>query len=98
MDLAEQAGLSDLLDEHVRFGCERVKAGADSIDDLNVVRCGGMTQVFTDVYAAATLGILLPTEPTSGSPGDRAVRPQPVHGSWIKWASEQSLGTGRSVG
>lgn len=77
MELAEQAGLSDLLDEHVRFGCERVKAGAanatakvtaivagmaagaDSIDDLDIVRAGGMKQVFTGVYAAATLGILL---------------------------------------
>ena len=77
MELAEQAGLSDLLDEHVHFGCERVKAGAanptpkltsiiagmaagaDSIDDLDVVRAGGMKQVFTGVYAAATLGILL---------------------------------------
>ncbi|GAB3809485.1 hypothetical protein GCM10027605_44790 [Micromonospora zhanjiangensis] len=28
MELAEQAGLSRLLDEHVRFGCERVKSGA----------------------------------------------------------------------
>jgi hypothetical protein len=77
MELAEQAGLSDLLDEYVRFGCERVKAGAansttkltaivagmaagaDCIDDLDVVRSGGMKQVFTGVYAAATLGILL---------------------------------------
>jgi len=77
MELAEQAGLSDLLDEHVHFGCERVKAGAanptpkltsiiagmaagaDSIDDLDVVRSGGMRQVFTGVYAPATLGILL---------------------------------------
>jgi hypothetical protein len=77
MELAEQAGLSELLDAHVRFGCERVKAGAanatakltaivagmaagaDSIDDLDIVRSGGMKQVFTGVYAAATLGILL---------------------------------------
>jgi hypothetical protein len=28
MELAEQAGLSQLLDEHVRFACERVKSGA----------------------------------------------------------------------
>jgi hypothetical protein len=28
LELAEQAGLSRLLDEHVRFGCERVKSGA----------------------------------------------------------------------
>jgi hypothetical protein len=77
MELAERTGLSELLDEHVRFGCERVKAGAanatakltaivagmaagaDSIDDLDVIRSGGMRQVFTGVYASATLGILL---------------------------------------
>jgi hypothetical protein len=77
MELAEQAGLSDLFEEHVRFGCERVKAGAanstakltaiiagmaagaDSIEDLDVIRAGGMRQVFGGVYAAATLGIML---------------------------------------
>lgn len=75
--LAEQTGLGDLLDAHVRFSCERVRsgvanapgkltaivagmaAGADSINDLDVVRSGGMRQVFTGAYAAATLGILL---------------------------------------
>jgi hypothetical protein len=59
MELAEQAGLSRLLSEHVRFASERVKsgaanatpkltsiiagmaAGADSIDDLDVIRSGG---------------------------------------------------------
>jgi hypothetical protein len=77
LELAEQAGLSQLLDEHVRFVDERVKsgaanptpkltsiiagmaAGADSIDDLDVIRSGGMKQLFDGVYAAATLGILL---------------------------------------
>jgi DDE family transposase len=77
LELAEQSGLSRLLDEHVRFGCERIKsgaanstpkltsiiagmaAGADSIDDLDVVRAGGMRKVFGGVYAAATLGIFL---------------------------------------
>src|SRR5215468_9082628 len=77
MELAEQAGLSGLLDEHVRFTSERVKsgaanatpkltsiiagmaAGADSIDDLDIIRSGGMKQVFDRVYAAATLGIFL---------------------------------------
>lgn len=34
-------------------------AGADSIDDLQVVRSGGMGQVFTGVYAPATLGQFL---------------------------------------
>jgi hypothetical protein len=77
MELAEQAGLSRLLDQHVRFACERIKsgaanatpklatiiagmaAGADSIDDLDLVRSGGMKQLFGGVYACSTLGILL---------------------------------------
>lgn len=77
LELAELAGLSRLLDEHVRFTNERVKsgaanstpkltsiiagmaAGADSIDDLDVIRAGGMKQLFGGVYANATLGILL---------------------------------------
>jgi hypothetical protein len=77
LELAERAGLSRLLDEHVRFVDERVKsgaanptpkltsiiagmaAGADSIDDLDVIRSGGMTKVFGGVYACATLGIFL---------------------------------------
>ncbi len=77
LELAERAGLSRLLDEHVRFTSERVKsgaanatpkltsiiagmaAGADSIDDLDVIRSGGMKTVFGGVYASATLGIFL---------------------------------------
>jgi Transposase DDE domain group 1 len=34
-------------------------AGADSIDDLDVIRSGGMKQLFTGVYACPTLGQLL---------------------------------------
>ncbi|MBE1608634.1 IS1380 family transposase [Actinopolymorpha pittospori] len=34
-------------------------AGADSIDDLDVVRSGGMPRLFGDVYACATLGQFL---------------------------------------
>jgi hypothetical protein len=34
-------------------------AGADSIDDLDVIRAGGMKKLFGAVYASATLGILL---------------------------------------
>jgi hypothetical protein len=77
MELAEHAGLSRLLDEHVRFTSERVKsgaanatpkltsivagmaAGADSIEDLDVIRSGGMKKLFDGVYACATLGIFL---------------------------------------
>jgi hypothetical protein len=77
LELAERAGLSDLLDTHVRFADERVRsgaanpapkltsiiagmaAGADSIDDLDLIRSGGMGKVFGGVYACSTLGILL---------------------------------------
>jgi Transposase DDE domain group 1 len=77
LELAERAGLSRLLDAHVRFTSERVKSGAanatskltsiiagmatgaDSIDDLDVVRSGGLKRVFGGVYASTTLGILL---------------------------------------
>jgi Transposase DDE domain group 1 len=34
-------------------------AGADSIDDLDVIRHGGMPQAFTGVYAPSTLGAFL---------------------------------------
>lgn len=34
-------------------------AGADSIDDLDVIRSGGMPRVFGEVYAAATMGQFL---------------------------------------
>jgi hypothetical protein len=77
LELAEQTGLSQLLDEHVRFVDERVPsgaanpapkltsiiagmaAGADSIDDLDVIRSGGSKQLFGGVYACTTLGIFL---------------------------------------
>jgi len=77
MELAEQTGLSRLLDEHVWFTSERVRsgaanptpkltsiiaglaAGADSIDDLDVIRAGGTKRLFTSVYAPTTLGTLL---------------------------------------
>jgi hypothetical protein len=34
-------------------------AGADSIDDLDLIRAGGMKRLFCEVYAPATMGILL---------------------------------------
>ena len=34
-------------------------AGADSIDDIDVVRSGGMTVLFGGVYAPSTIGTLL---------------------------------------
>ncbi len=77
MGLAEQTGLSELLEEKVRLDSVGVAsagvnpagkistiiagmaAGADSIDDLQVVRSGGMKRLFGEVYAPATLGQFL---------------------------------------
>jgi len=39
-------------------------AGADSIDDLQVVRSGGMQRLFEQVYAPATLGSCCGSSPT----------------------------------
>ena len=77
LELAEQTGLSELIDEHVDLPSTRVKSGAvnpagkltsiiaammcgaDSIDDVNVLRAGGTPRVFDEVYAPSTLGIFL---------------------------------------
>jgi hypothetical protein len=77
MALAEQAGLSQLIEERVAINATLVKsaganpagkltsviagmaAGADSIDDLDLIRCGGMPRLFAEVYAPATLGQFL---------------------------------------
>jgi hypothetical protein len=77
MTLAQRSRLSVLLEQKVRFACERIKsgaanpspklttaiagmcAGADSIDDLEIVRAGGMKTLFDGVYAPSTIGTLL---------------------------------------
>jgi hypothetical protein len=75
--LAEQTGLSTLIDEQVRFDSERILSaaanpvgkitsiiagmltGADSINDLQVIRSGGSPKLFGAVYAPSTLGMFL---------------------------------------
>ena len=68
--LAEQAGLHELLRRQlsVPAASAAVKAtavvggmlaGADSIDDLDVLRHGGMVKLFTGVRAPSTLGTFL---------------------------------------
>ncbi len=73
--LAERAGLQDLVADHVRIGKAgggnaRLKvpalvagmiAGADSIDDMALLRHGAMGGLFTDVRASSTLGTFLRT-------------------------------------
>jgi hypothetical protein len=70
--LADRIGLRDLADEWVTVpgstGCAGAKvmslvvgmlAGADSIDDMDLLRHGGINKVFTDVRAPSTLGSFL---------------------------------------
>ena len=70
--LADRIGLRDLADEWLTVpgsrGTAGVKvmslvagmlAGADSIDDLDLLRHGGMDKVFADVRAPSTLGTFL---------------------------------------
>lgn len=73
MRLAQDAGLGDLADRWLMVPTDKganaglkvsslvagMAAGADSIDDLNLLRHGGMGQVFTGVYAPSTLGSFL---------------------------------------
>jgi hypothetical protein len=77
MSLAQRAGLSGLVEEHVAIidppivstGANPagkissivagMAAGADSIDDLDVIRHSGMPRLFAGVYAPSTLGSFL---------------------------------------
>jgi hypothetical protein len=73
MSLAERAGLAALAREHVRItdrcgvnaaakiGClvAGMAAGADSIDDMDVLRHGAMCELFEGVRAPSTLGSFL---------------------------------------
>lgn len=75
MRLAEAAGLTALADEHLSVPTDKganaggkvtalvagMIAGADSIDDMNVLRHGGMRRLFDRVYAPSTLGSFLRT-------------------------------------
>jgi len=70
MALAQRAGLADLVADHVRPGGEcgvnadlkvgclvaGMAAGADSIDDMDLLRHGAMTSLFGGVRALSTLG------------------------------------------
>src|SRR3954449_3231677 len=68
MRLAQQAGLHEAVAERVRPPTDKAAnpagkaatiiagmlAGADSIDDLDIARHGGMRSLFTSVYAPVT--------------------------------------------
>ncbi len=67
--LADKVGLPDLVAEHVTAGANPgskviclvagMAAGADSIDDMDVLRRAGAARVFTGVRAPSTLGSFL---------------------------------------
>jgi Transposase DDE domain group 1 len=73
MRLAARAGLADLVDRSLSVPTDKgahagakvaslvagMVAGADSIDDLAVLRHGGMGKLFTRIYAPSTLGSFL---------------------------------------
>ncbi len=73
MALADTAGLRTLTDERLTVPTDKgahaglkvasliggMLAGADSIDDMAVLRHGGMNKVFTAAYAPSTLGSFL---------------------------------------
>lgn len=73
MALAVKTGLGDLADEHLHlpgyFGANAglkvtalvagMVAGADSIDDMALLRHGGMKKLFAGAYAPSTLGSFL---------------------------------------
>ena len=73
LGLAERAGLSSLVAAHVKIDkpagvnaqlkisalVAGMVAGADSIDDMDLLRHGGMKRLFTGVRAPSTLGTFL---------------------------------------
>jgi len=75
MALAQRAGLSDLVGEHVALAkpgganapikvgalVAGMVAGADSIDDMGLLRHGGMHRIFGGVRAPSTCGTFLRT-------------------------------------
>lgn len=73
MRIAAQAGLRELADRHLTVPTDRganaglkvsslvggMIAGADSIDDMALLRHGGMNRIFDRAYAPSTLGSFL---------------------------------------
>ena len=71
--LAESAGLRNLADEHLTVPTDKganaglkvaslvagMLGGADSIDDMALLRHGGMSRIFAKAYAPSTLGSFL---------------------------------------
>ena len=79
--MAESAGLRDLADGHLSVPTDKganagskvaslvggMVPGADSIDDMALLRHGGMGRVFARAYAPSTLGSFLRRSPSATS-------------------------------
>ena len=75
LGLAEKAGLQALAEQQLTVPTDKgahagskvtalvagMVAGADSIEDMNLLRHGGMGRLFTELYAPSTLGSFLRT-------------------------------------
>ena len=73
LGLADRVGLGRLVDERLTVPTDKgahagskiaalvagMVAGADSIEDMGLLRHGGMTRLFTGTYAPSTLGSFL---------------------------------------
>lgn len=96
MTLAHAADLQGLADEHLSVPTDKganaglkvtslvagMVAGADSIDDMAMLRHGGMGKLFTRIYAPSTLGFRSCGSSLSGmSANSTPSRPD----SWLHW-------------
>ena len=98
MALAERAGLGALVRRHVKIvaktgvypevkvGClvAGMAAGADSIDDMDLLRHGAMPELFEGVRAPSTLGSFLRSSPGAMSASWRR-RAGSCSRSWQGW-------------
>jgi hypothetical protein len=95
LQLAERAGLQELVAEHVDLGqpggvnphlkipalVAARGAGADSIDDMALLRHGAMKRLFTGVRAPSTLGTFCARSRSATSGSSTRSRP----GCWSPW-------------
>lgn len=86
--LARSAGLDELAQSRLSVPTDKganaggkvmalvagMLAGADSIDDMNLLRHGGMGRLFDRTYAPSTLGSFLREFPPSSAPSGHRLR------------------------
>jgi len=95
LTLADRAGLHEHLDRHLMLAgpgaanaAEKATSlvagmvlGADSIDDMDVLRHGAMARLFGGVRAPSTLGTFLRSSPSAMSGSSTRSPPAP----WLGW-------------